>query len=133
MGSNVLIYVEELQEALNADLTVLQGEPDSQDLPGKYSPKTTLKNPFMVVEVLSPSMAHFDQNEKLASYIHIPSLRHVLFVHQGRLLIHAYSRTNKPGQWLDSWFESLDDVITLDGLTLSVREIYHKTLFAAPQ
>ena len=133
MGSNVLIYVDELQEAFNADLTVLQGEPDSHDLPGKYSPRTTLKNPFMVVEVLSPSTAHFDQNEKLASYIHIPSLRHILFVHQGRLLIHAYSRTDKPGQWLDSWFESLGDVITLDGLTLSVREIYHKTLFAAPQ
>jgi Uma2 family endonuclease len=133
MGSNVLIYVEELQEAFNADITVLQGEPDSRDLPGRYSPKTTLKNPVMVVEVLSPSTAHFDQNEKLASYIHIPSLRHILFVHQGRLLIHAYSRTEKPGQWLDSWFESLDDVITLDGLTLSVREIYHKTLFASPQ
>lgn len=43
MGSNVLIYVDELQEAFNADLTVLQGEPDSHDLPGKYSPRTTLK------------------------------------------------------------------------------------------
>ncbi len=112
---------------------MVQGESDSSDLPGSYSPKITLKNPVLVVEVLSPSTAKFDQDEKLNSYLAIPSLRHILFVDQGRVSVRPYSRTEKAGQWVDTRFTALDDVVMFDGLTLSVREIYHKTLFAPAQ
>ncbi len=128
MGSNVLIYAESAQEAYNADLSVVRGQPDSSDLPGSYSPKTTLKNPYLVVEIMSPSTIKFDRGEKLESYVQIPSLQHILFVDQSLVSVRAYSRSDKAGQWLDNRFTALDDVVPLGDLTLTVSDIYHKTI-----
>jgi Uma2 family endonuclease len=128
MGSNVLIYAESAQEAYNADLSVVRGQPDSRDLPDSYSPKTTLRNPYLVVEVMSPSTKKFDRGEKLESYVRIPSLQHILFVDQDTVSVRAYSRSDKAGQWLDNRFDSLDDLVTLGDMTLTVSDIYHKTM-----
>lgn len=41
-------------------------------------------NPFIVVEVLSPSTRRYDTNTKLAGYFQVPSIRHYLIVDPDR-------------------------------------------------
>jgi len=52
----------------------------------------SILNPSLIVEVLSPSTADYDSNEKLADYQRIPSVEHVLLAHHDAQLIDVYTR-----------------------------------------
>lgn len=59
------------------DVLVVCGEPEYDPEDGK---KTTLLNPRLIVEVLSPSTEKYDRGEKLEHYKQIDSLELVLLV-----------------------------------------------------
>lgn len=59
-------------------------------------------NPRVVVEVLSPSTAAFDQNEKLEDYRTVVSLRHIVFVAADEARVEVWTRT-EDGWALRSW------------------------------
>jgi Uma2 family endonuclease len=52
----------------------------------------TLLNPYILVEVLSPSTEAYGRGEKFAHYRTIPTLRHYLLVSQTRQRIEHYAR-----------------------------------------
>lgn len=57
-------------------------EPDALVYCGPRVPRDTveIKNPMIVVEVLSPSTRHIDASAKLVSYFLVPSIQHYLIV-----------------------------------------------------
>ncbi len=97
-------------------------------LPGGKVSKVRIKNPEIVVEVLSKSTKAYDQSDKLDQYRLIPSLKHILFVSQESVFARVYSQ---PDQWLDADYRSIDDVVRLGSLDLPLRSVYRKTSFAA--
>jgi Uma2 family endonuclease len=60
--------------------------------------KNTIKNPVLLVEVLSDSTEHYDREEKFSHYRRIPSLREYLLVSQHELRVTHLSR-NEDGSW----------------------------------
>lgn len=98
---------------------------DKEDL----AAENLLKNPALIVEVLSKSTAAFDVNEKLIYYMKLPSLQYYLTVAQQKcsILLH----TKQIEGWTTHLYENLTDLISLPalGLTLSVAEIYDKINF----
>ncbi|WP_338872855.1 Uma2 family endonuclease [Spirosoma sp. SC4-14] len=131
LGSNVKICVEEGRADLNADLSVVKGSSDYAVLPSGRLSTVRIKNPEIVVEVLSKSTKAYDQSDKLDLYRLIPSLKHILFVSQDEVFVRSYSRTEKPTEWLDADYRSLDDTVRLGELTLLLRSIYRKTSLSA--
>jgi Uma2 family endonuclease len=100
-------------------------EPDALIYCGPKLPASALevKNPVVVVEVLSPSSKHVDASFKLASYFRVPSVAHYLIVDPDRpLVIHHARRTE------DTIVTRLvrEGVIALDppGLELALSDIY---------
>lgn len=81
-GSNVKIVVVERQSDFNADLSVAQEPVQYAATPAGHPSKTLLKNPKIVVEVLSKSTRKFDMTEKITYYKLIPSLQYILLVDQ---------------------------------------------------
>lgn len=128
MGSNVKLFSELSTGSLNADLSVVKGPSDFEVLPSGRLSKLIIKNPEIVVEVLSASTRNYDVTEKLACYKTIPTLQYVLFVDQRKV----YSRLSTPGQWLNIDYRLLTDTVVVGELTLPMQEIYRKTAFSAP-
>lgn len=130
LGSNVKICIREGEADFNADLSVVKGPSDYAVLPSGRISKVRIKNPEIVVEVLSKSTKAYDQSDKLDQYRRIPSLKHILFVGQEEVFARAYSRTEQPAQWISTDYRSLDDTIQLGQLFLPMRSIYRKTPLA---
>ena len=131
LGSSVKICISEGGPEFNADLSVIKGPSEYVTLPSGKVSTVRIKNPEIVVEVLSKSTKAFDQSDKLDQYRLIPSLKHILFISQEEVFARIYSRTEQPDQWFDADYRSIDDTVRMGSLALPLRKIYRKTPFAA--
>lgn len=87
----------------------------------------TIRNPHLVVEVLSRSTEAYDRGEKFAHYRTVPSLAEYLLVGQGTRRVELYRRV-EVGRW--ELTEAVDDgTITLATLNIALplEEIYADT------
>lgn len=89
--------------------------------------KDTIKNPIVLVEVLSPATALIDRNQKLDEYTRIPSLQEYVLITQEEFKVERFLR--QPGKdWLYTKVISEDDVLNLPSLecTLALSDVYAK-------
>lgn len=70
------------------DVTVVCGEPLLRD-----ASETTLQNPTVVCEVLSPTTARYDRGEKFALYRGVPSVQAVVYVDPDARTVELRQRT----------------------------------------
>ena len=131
LGSSVKICVAEGGAEFNADLSVLRGPSQYATLPSGKISTARIKNPEIVVEVLSKSTKAYDQSDKLNQDRLIPSLKHILFVSQDAVFARVYTRTDKPDQWIDTDYRLLTDTILVGDMELPMQKIYRKTVFSA--
>ncbi|RYF64687.1 MAG: Uma2 family endonuclease, partial [Cytophagaceae bacterium] len=131
LGSSVKICIAEGGAEFNADLSVVRGPSEYGTLPSGNVSTARIKNPEIVVEVLSKSTKAYDQSDKLDQYRLIPSLRHILFVSQDAVFARVYSRTDKPDQWVDTDYRLLTDTVQVGDMELPMQKIYRKTPFSA--
>ena len=131
LSSNVKIAIAEQQNDFNADLSVIRGPSEYGLTPGGRISKARIKNPEIVVEVLSKSTRKFDLTEKITYYKLIPSLQYILFVDQYRPFASVYSRTGVPDEWLNNDYRTLDSVVRMGDLELPMAAVYRKAVFDA--
>ena len=131
LSSNVKIAIAEQQNDFNADLSVIRGPSEYGLTPGGRISKARIKNPEIVVEVLSKSTRKFDLTEKITYYKLIPSLQYILFVDQYRPFASVYSRTGVPDEWLNNDYRTLDSVVRMGDLQLPMAAVYRKAVFDA--
>jgi Uma2 family endonuclease len=77
-----------------------------------------LKNPAMVVEVMSPSSEDYDQGTKANFYMSLESLQIYLLLHQDKQRALLYTRGDD--RWIRREFTADDAVLPLDTLDISV-------------
>jgi Uma2 family endonuclease len=82
-----------------------------------------LPSPVIVIEVLSPTRAHYDQGSKLEDYRAIESVELIGFVDAANELVRSIRRV-KPSGWLDTMFAARDLELTPVGLTIPHAEIF---------
>jgi len=129
LGSNVKIVIPSREGDFNADLSVVKEPVEYDATPNGHVSTMRIKNPEIIVEVLSKSTRKFDLNEKLEYYKLIPSLQYVLFVDQNRPYVITYARTDNPDEWLNRDYRALDATVRLGELTLPMQNIYRKVAF----
>lgn len=122
-GSDLRVVVEATGLYTYPDLSIVCGKPDF----GPDDPKDTLRNPTLLIEVLSPSTENYDRSKKFEHYRAIPSLREYVVVAQDRAFVERLLRRDD-GVWEFTEFRGLDASITLAsiGVTLPFAEIYEK-------
>ncbi len=104
--------------------------PDAKiaDAAPRFDTKYALINPVVIVEVLSPSTAAFDLDEKFGDYQKIASLQHYIVIAQDRVRVLHYEKivdnmwaiTGTHENLPDTLFLAIDDVL----LSVPVRSIY---------
>lgn len=130
LGSNIKIVIPDQTGDFNADLSVVRGLSEYGLTSTGTDSKVRIKNPEIVVEVLSKSTRKLDLGEKFAAYQTIQSVQHILFVDQQTVSVSICSRTNQPDQWLLTHHHALTDTVWIGNLTLQVAEIYRKITLA---
>ena len=108
------------------DLTIVLGRPSFADA-SNYN----LTNPYVVLEVTSPTSIDRDRLEKLTYYYDVPSVEACLIVDQHRLNAELYTRGDSG--WHRQVFAEAGDVIPLAMLDceLPLAEIYRGIEFEA--
>ncbi len=86
--------------------------------------KNTIKNPSIIIEVLSESTELYDRNTKKNYYLQLPSLKYYLMVSQNETKIEMYEKINS--QIAYSFYKLPEDVINFKqfDFKMPVSEIY---------
>lgn len=87
---------------------------------------TVVRQPRLLVEVLSKSTALHDRGFKWLRYRRMPSLWYYMLVDQYSTTVELFSRIEETDEWINTVYEQLDDVIVLPRLNceLAVCDIY---------
>lgn len=122
--SDTRIYIASKQAYRYPDITVFCG--DAQYLSGRTD---TLINPFLLVEVLSPSTAIHDYNQKLEEYTAIESLQAYIIIAQDTPKLEIFRRDGAH-KWLYEYARGLESEVSLvlqgAALHLSLAQIYRR-------
>ncbi len=102
------------------DASVICGKPEFTE--GRTD---AVKNPVVIVEVLSPSTREYDRGSKFTFYRSLPSLKEYIMVDQDRVFIDYY-RKAEDGRWILEEITELDAVLSLQSIDFSstLSEIY---------
>jgi Uma2 family endonuclease len=90
----------------------------------------TLRNPIVIIEVLSPSTSGDDRGWKFAHYRLNPTLTDYVLISQNEPLVEHYVRQNE-GQWVLTILNGLEAVLRLPSITceLPLSVIYRRVEF----
>jgi Uma2 family endonuclease len=129
VANDMRVWLPAARAYVYPDIVVVCGEPTFQD--GLFD---TLLNPTLIIEVLSPATAAYDQGEKFALYRSLPSLREYILIDQEQPRADLYRRYDD-GRWFIGDAHGLDATIDLavgGGLTLALRDLYERITFGPP-
>ncbi|EKQ70045.1 hypothetical protein OsccyDRAFT_0306 [Leptolyngbyaceae cyanobacterium JSC-12] len=96
------------------DVMVIQGQPIYE---GKGT--TTVTNPLLIAEILSPSTRSYDQSDKFAYYRSIPSFQEYVLIDQSQLHVMHYCKL-EDGKWLLTEIEGDNAVLTLSSVEFEI-------------
>lgn len=88
-----------------------------------------ITNPHIIVEVLSPATKAFDLSEKLPEYKLLESLQQVIYINPTKVSVSTFTRSESLHGWLNQDFYSLEDAISVEGVSISLSDIYRKVKF----
>ncbi len=119
-GQNCFAFNSDLQIATSeqryvyADASVICGELEMSEVN-----KNAVKNPTIIVEVLSESTADYDRGKKLLFYLQIPSFQEYILIDQDRFFVQVYSKIND-GQWTMNIYDKINQVIHLQSIAIVI-------------
>ena len=125
LGSNSGIQIPKFEGGYYLpDVMVVKGEP-------VFKPNSTaiITNPYLIVEIHSPTTAQFDSDIKLPEYKQQDSLQQIIYVNQNRARVSSYRRTDQPNTWINQEFFSLDEVMQVEWQEVLIKDIYRKIKF----
>jgi Uma2 family endonuclease len=87
---------------------------------------TVVRQPRLLIEVLSKSTASHDRGFKWLRYRRMPSLWYYMLVDQYSMTVELFSRIEETAEWINTVYEHPDDVIVLPRLNceLPLADIY---------
>jgi Uma2 family endonuclease len=124
-GSDLRIAIPNEEFYTYGDATIVCGEPEfALDRPD------LLKNPILIVEVLSPSTKKHDRTTKFELYKHMESFQHYLLVDPKQIHIEYRWKTDN-GKWKQCEITDVNDTIPILGMDVevSVKEFYRRIKF----
>jgi Uma2 family endonuclease len=90
-------------------------------------PETILKNPILLIEVLSKSSKNYDKGEKFEYYRSLPSFKEYMIIYQTMPKVQTWYKEEKD-LWRIVNVEGLEAVIALHsiGLEIALKDIYKR-------
>lgn len=127
--ANLRLYVRSMDRGFYPDAQVICGPVDYLDT---ETTRTTVLNPTVVIEVLSPSTAVYDRGEKLRAYLTVPSLKHYVLIESTTAYVEMLTR--RDDGWLRTDASGMEGVLKLNSIEVELKlsELYLGVEFAVP-
>ena len=125
MGSAKTVYVPDCETAFNPDALVMKGE--SILFPRKRKVAGII-NPYILVEIHSDSTEEYDMKKKLPCYKKLDSIHQIIYIEQNTPYITIYTKNQDNQHWFNDDSDDLNGTVSIDGIDISMREIYHKVI-----
>ncbi|MGB0931411.1 MAG: Uma2 family endonuclease [Chitinophagales bacterium] len=131
-GSELKIQIEKYNSFVYPDAMVVCGKLEMKG-------KDAIKNPLLVVEVLSEGTASYDRGKKFKKYISLPSFVEYVLIEQNQPVVHAYHRKMEDGtgrkDWTMRFAHSLEEKIYLESIDceIALADIYEYVDFPEDQ
>ncbi|MFT3786417.1 MAG: Uma2 family endonuclease [Tepidisphaeraceae bacterium] len=127
LGPDLRLHIPAYRKDVYPDMMTVCG-PIEYHAPDKS--KGTILNARVVIEVLSPTTAHYDRREKRDYYLSVPSVDCYVLIEQDGPHVDILSR-NADGSWGIDFAHSLEGVAKLPtlGIELPLAEIYERVEF----
>ncbi|MBK8454246.1 MAG: Uma2 family endonuclease [Thiofilum sp.] len=105
------------------DISVYCGKPELGDN------NTTLLNPSMIIEVLSPSTRDYDRGGKFAHYRSLPPLQDYILIDPEQIMVEHFHKISRD-EWHFYIHTQASNTLKLEALNieLSIAELYHGVL-----
>lgn len=122
---DVRLWIPRYEMLTYPDVMVIQGQPSYY---GKGT--TTVTNPILIVEVLSPSTRNYDQTDKFTFYRSIPSFQEYVLIDQSQFQVMHFSK-QEDNKWLMAEYQEESAVLTLASLPfeMSLADLYEGVNF----
>jgi Uma2 family endonuclease len=119
--SNLKLHSREVDRSVYPDAQVVCGPVEFH---GPDINRTTILNPTVVFEVLSPSTASYDRGAKMRLYFSVPSVMQYVLLGYDQPLAELYTRTD--GGWLRTESAGLDGSFKLSSIEIELKlaELY---------
>jgi len=124
--SNRHIFIKKHQKQYAPDAHVVKGKPIFHTVSKGLDANV---NPWIIVEVLSPSTSNKDWSKKLPFYKKIASLKYILYIEQDRPFVSVFTRKGKSAKWENIDYDDLSDNIKIRDTDISLKRIYNKISF----
>lgn len=122
-GSDLKVQIEKYNSFVYPDAMVICGELEMFGA-------DAIKNPLLIVEVLSDSTASYDRGKKFRKYISLSSLVEYVLIDQNQPLVHAFSRKSEEEtgrvDWTMQFALGLEESIYLSSIDceIALADIY---------
>ena len=114
--SEIKIAIETRDSYVYPDATVVCGQPEESSIVNG-----AITNPILIVEVLSPSSAGYDRNEKFELYQALSSLKEYVLIAQNKPYVEVYYRNSNLNFWCKTVFEGLKTPIYLESIDVEIK------------
>ena len=93
---------------------------------------TSVARPVVIVEVLSSSTESYDLGHKAAAYRRLPSLRHLVLVHQDRVAVQHFHREAENEEFSLTELNQVDGrlVLTAIDIDITLLDLYAQVVLA---
>lgn len=120
--SDLRILVKSKDAYFYPDATIVCGELELSD-----EFKDTIKNPTVIVEILSPSTTDYDLGRKFFYYMQIDSFKEYITIDTASIQVRIGKKQDN-GAWLFSEYNSInnDFLIACIGLNISLQDVYNE-------
>lgn len=124
-NSDQRVFVEANSLITYPDLSIVCGNPEFY-----HEDNWHLINPYIIVEVLSPSTERYDREKKFELYQDLPTLQEYILVDSRSILVENHIKISS-GKWVLHAHDKFEDILTIPaaGVSLSLSEIYEKVRF----
>jgi Uma2 family endonuclease len=127
--SGVKVHIHASKSISYPDLSVVYGETEY------FWPRLDIiKNPTVIIEVLSPSTEGFDRGSKFRKYKQLKSLREYVLVEQESANVDVFY-LNDDGEWVNDTYAGLEGEMVLRslGVNLALMDVYRDVGFGIPE
>jgi len=123
--NDMRLWIPHYREYTYPDVILIDGKPVFEG-----DSKTTIRNPSLIVEVLSNPTKNYDKGEKFDYYRSIPEFKEYILINQYQPQVSQYKKTNEG--WLLTEYESLSSVLAMYAIALQIplSEIYDLVEFS---
>lgn len=123
---DVRLWMERYRFYTYPDIMIIQGEPVYHG-----NGTSTVTNPLVIAEVLSPSTKDYDRSSKFRFYRSLPSFKEYILIDQDSFYVEKFSK-NSENQWLFTAYESEDALLSLSTVDfqISLNDLYEGVNFA---